>query len=116
MSTKLWVEDRTQYTETDGEEEEGITLGGGSTNREEGREIRNKTGSRDKRRKREAEWRRRSDWTDGGRKTSRGKERVGEEVGVGNGRRATAVKDKTGSIPWMSPVAKSGWGALGKSV
>lgn len=63
MSTKLWVEDRTQYTETDGEEEEGITLGGGSTNREEGREIRNKTGSRDKRRKREAGWRRRSDWT-----------------------------------------------------
>lgn len=70
MSTKLWVEDRTQYTETDGEEEEGITLGSGSTNREEGREIRNKTGSRDKRRN--AEWRRRSDWTDGGCKTSRG--------------------------------------------
>lgn len=43
-----------------------------------------------------------------------GKERVGEEVGVGNGRRATAVKDKTGSIPWMSPVAKSGWGLWGK--
>lgn len=36
MSTKLWAEDRTQYTETDGGEEEGITLGGGGTNREEG--------------------------------------------------------------------------------
>lgn len=36
LSTKLWAEDRTQYTETDGEEEEGITLGGGGTNREEG--------------------------------------------------------------------------------
>lgn len=35
LSTKLWVEDRTQYTETDGEEEEGITLGGGDTNRAE---------------------------------------------------------------------------------
>lgn len=27
---------RDPYTETDGEEEEGITLGGGGTNREEG--------------------------------------------------------------------------------
>lgn len=33
MSTKLWAEDRTQYTETDGEKEEGITLGGGGANR-----------------------------------------------------------------------------------
>lgn len=26
LSTRLWVGDRIQYTETDGEEEEGITL------------------------------------------------------------------------------------------
>lgn len=35
MSTKLWAEDKTQYTETDEEEEEGITLGGGGANRDE---------------------------------------------------------------------------------
>lgn len=42
MSTKLWVEDRTQYTKTDRENEEEITLGGGGTNREEGSEKRSR--------------------------------------------------------------------------
>lgn len=36
LLTKLWAEDGTRYTKTDGEEEEGITLGGGGANIEEG--------------------------------------------------------------------------------
>ncbi|CAB1459359.1 unnamed protein product [Pleuronectes platessa] len=43
-SLKLWAEDRTKYTETDGDEEEGITLGGGGANREQGKAIRNGRG------------------------------------------------------------------------
>lgn len=42
QSTKLQAEDRTQYTEADGEKEEEIKLGGRGANSEEGEEVRNR--------------------------------------------------------------------------
>lgn len=76
MSTTLWTGDKTQYTATDGEEEEGITLCGKGANREEGLETRNKIREKDKQGEK-TERRRSRAKTDGGCKHKRhGKRKV----------------------------------------